>query len=537
MKSPFKKLRRRLFSPRVTSHSFFWHRDATARRGTGEIAGIGAPDSRASQKKPTTLERAWTWIHATFPERQIYIRSDGRVQFFTFGPSLQATLAGLVLIFLGWVAFATVNVIFKDRIIAAKDHRYQQMQAAYENRVADLQISYDELNGALVSAEDRFKATADSLAAKQNAIAGFLNRANQVQSAVGLRAAPAPLPSLPASPAPWARGEMPSGAGRGPNMGAVDVEAPADINADDAGSSRLVVMPGPAQPQPRTGRPVRSGMLDHAVQRFATLFKSVTASVHVNTHPVRDMPAAYAQHPALKALAQQTARLDHIGQSETLLMAKTEGALDQGVGALRNVMRRTGINPDSFSRKIAVNEGVGGPEISLDQVKIEGISDPGFTHAYLGAAAVLDQLNGLSAALDHVPLTLPVSTASFDKSSGFGARIDPFTGRYAFHPGIDFAGPWGSAVHATAPGTVVFAGNKGGYGNMVEIDHGYGIHTRYGHLSAISVRVGSRLGKGASLGRVGSTGRSTGPHVHYEVWYDDVVKNPNNFIEAGRHVL
>ena len=126
---------------------------------------------------------------------------------------------------------------------------------------------------------------------------------------------------------------------------------------------------------------------------------------------------------------------------------------------------------------------------------------------------------------------------NFDRTSGFGARIDPFTGRYAFHPGIDFAGPWGSVVHATAPGTVVFAGNRGGYGNMVEIDHGYGIHTRYGHLSMISVRVGTRIAKGAALGRVGSTGRSTGPHVHYEVWYDDVVKNPNNFIEAGRHVL
>ena len=96
------------------------------------------------------MERVWAWLHETFPERQIYIRSDGRVQFFTFGPTLQATLAGLSLIFLGWVAFATVNVIFKDRIIAAKDHRYQQMQSAYENRVADLQLSYDELNGALV---------------------------------------------------------------------------------------------------------------------------------------------------------------------------------------------------------------------------------------------------------------------------------------------------------------------------------------------------------------------------------------------------
>ena len=218
-------------------------------------------------------------------------------------------------------------------------------------------------------------------------------------------------------------------------------------------------------------------------------------------------------------------------------MARTEGALDQGVGMLRDVMRRTGINPESFARKIASNEGVGGPDIPLDQVRIDGISDPAFTKAYLSAAAVLDELNGLSAALDHVPLTMPVSAATFDRSSGFGARVDPFTRRYAFHPGIDFAGPWGSAVRATAPGRIVFAGYRGGYGNMVEVDHGYGIHTRYGHLSKITVRNGMRIDKGGNLGRVGSTGRSTGPHVHYEVWYDNVVKNPNNFIEAGRNVL
>jgi murein DD-endopeptidase MepM/ murein hydrolase activator NlpD len=253
--------------------------------------------------------------------------------------------------------------------------------------------------------------------------------------------------------------------------------------------------------------------------------------------PVRDLTRAYAQHPGLHQLGAQTARVEGIGKSESQLMIRTEGALDQSVGNLRSVVRQTGINPDAFARKIAGAQGVGGPEIPLDQVRVEGISDPQFAQAYLGAAAVLDQLNGLSAALDHVPLAAPVSTASFDKSSGFGARVDPFTGRYAFHPGIDFAGPWGSVVHATAPGVVVFAGYRGGYGNMVEVDHGYGIHTRYAHLSAVSVRVGASVGKGAGLGRVGSTGRSTGSHVHYEVWYDNSVKNPNNFIEAGRHVL
>ena len=145
--------------------------------GANKDAKKGSPEMTE-----TLVERVWLWLHETFPERQVYIRSDGRVQFFTFGPTLQATLAGLSLIFLGWVAFATVNVIFKDRIIAAKDHRYQQMQSAYENRVADLQLSYDEVNGALVSAEDKFKSTADELQAKQNTIIHFLDRKQLVDA-------------------------------------------------------------------------------------------------------------------------------------------------------------------------------------------------------------------------------------------------------------------------------------------------------------------------------------------------------------------
>ncbi len=301
-------------------------------------AGVWARNSRTHpDAKATFLERAWTWIHQTFPERQIYIRSDGRVQFFTFGPSLQATLAGLTLIFLGWVAFATVNVIFKDRIIAAKDHRYQQMQAAYENRVADLQISYDELNGALVGAEDRFKAVADGLQAKQNAIAGFLNRANQVQASVGIPAA------APAGQQPPASSAAPQS-----GSGSLDVEAPADFHIGEGGSSQLTMMPGPAAPQPRTARPLKSSFLDKTMKRVAALFQSVTGRLHVTPPAGQERyAAAYAQHPTLRALADQTTRVVHIGRDENVLMAKTESALGQGVGNLRTVMHRTGINPDS----------------------------------------------------------------------------------------------------------------------------------------------------------------------------------------------
>src|SRR6185437_11342490 len=186
--------------PRLTSQSFFWGKSLIRRRELSEMrpVGFGAQDASKGNvgMAGTLVERVWAWLHETFPERQIYIRSDGRVQFFTFGPTLQAALAGLSLIFLCWVAFATVNVIFKDRIIAAKDHRYQQMQSAYENRVADLQISYDELNGALVNAEGQFQSKADALQAQQNSIVKFLNRKRTIETSLagGGAIGTAPIP-------------------------------------------------------------------------------------------------------------------------------------------------------------------------------------------------------------------------------------------------------------------------------------------------------------------------------------------------------
>ena len=488
-----------------------------------------------AEKKLSFLERLWAWLHRTFPERQIYIRSDGRVQFFTFGPSLQATLAGLVLIFLGWVAFATVNVVFKDRIIAAKDNRFQQMQSAYENRLADLQISYDELNGALVGAEDRFKATADALTAKQNAINGFLNRKNRIENAITAFNASAGTvagasPVAPAAPAAASFGSGAAADSVGFSGATIDTDL--DENAD----SSLTVMPDPPMPQPRVKKTSRASILN-LDGMWKGLSKLASVLMERRAPTLGQIRSAYAEHPMLKSLDEQTKRLAALSSTEAGLMVQTQVAVESDVGLLRAAVKRTGINPDQFLRKVQAVEGVGGPEIPLDQVHVAGVADQNFDTAYLKAGAVLAQLDTLSSEMGHIPLAVPVTGAQFDRSSGFGARIDPFTGRYAFHPGVDFAGPWGAPVASTAPGIVVFAGNRGGYGNMVEIDHGFGIHTRYGHLSKITMGVGSKVNKGSVVGKMGSTGRSTGPHVHYEVWYDDVVRNPSNFIEAGRHVL
>jgi murein DD-endopeptidase MepM/ murein hydrolase activator NlpD len=133
---------------------------------------------------------------------------------------------------------------------------------------------------------------------------------------------------------------------------------------------------------------------------------------------------------------------------------------------------------------------------------------------------------------------LPIANPSpgHSVSSTFGVRKDPLLGSPALHSGMDFRAPMGSEAHVTAPGTVVSAGWNGGYGRMVEVEHADGFTTRYGHLSKILVKKGQQLSAGDIVGKVGSTGRSTGPHLHYEERRNGEALNPSRFLKAGRKV-
>ncbi len=195
---------------------------------------------------------------------------------------------------------------------------------------------------------------------------------------------------------------------------------------------------------------------------------------------------------------------------------------------LRTAIAATGLEPERLEPRGARVGGVGGPFVPLPS----GSEADGFELAAAQAQNSLMQLTRLRQASAALPLARPTS-AEADLTSGFGMRIDPFTRGPAMHTGLDFKAEYGADARATAAGTVAAAEYSGGYGRMVEIDHGNGLSTRYAHLSSIRVVAGQKVAAGTLVGRVGSTGRSTGAHLHYETRIDGVPVDPRRFLRAG----
>jgi len=225
-------------------------------------------------------------------------------------------------------------------------------------------------------------------------------------------------------------------------------------------------------------------------------------------------------------LARIDGSLDRVETSQSAMLSEMQERYEDKVRRMRGVFADLGLKPQ------AAPPGMGGPFVP---VKLPPESQ-GFERTLTRINIARAYAERLSASLVTVPLRKPV-TGEIEMSSPFGVRIDPFQHAAAMHTGIDFRGDYGEPIHATAAGTVSSAGWSGGYGKMVEVDHGNGLATRYGHLSEIDVAVGDKIRVGQVVGKLGSTGRSTGPHVHYETRVDGEAVNPQKFLDAGARLF
>ncbi len=232
------------------------------------------------------------------------------------------------------------------------------------------------------------------------------------------------------------------------------------------------------------------------------------------------------------ALGALEAGVERERDRQARLLSQIEKAAELSIVPLQDMLRGAGVNVERIIEELRRETGAaGGPFIPASY-------DPDAGDAPDAAASViagLEQLRLLHTAAKRMPFGSPVSNPRI--TSGFGTRRDPFNRRLARHDGIDFAGPTGTPILAPADGVVVFAGVQRGYGRMVKIRHQFGFETLYAHLNRVRVSQGQTVRRGMRIGDMGSTGRSTGTHLHYEVHVDGKPVNPRKFIEAARNVL
>jgi murein DD-endopeptidase MepM/ murein hydrolase activator NlpD len=231
----------------------------------------------------------------------------------------------------------------------------------------------------------------------------------------------------------------------------------------------------------------------------------------------------------ISAMVPEAAGLARIEARQIRFAEKMTRVAQMRTMKAETAIRAFGLNPDFLARQ--ARSAQGGLFEPFFGSRKKDVRDPRF----LRLAASLGRMDAMERALAAIPTSMPAAVMFM--SSGFGYRSDPFTGAGAMHAGLDFKGPVGTPILAAAEGKVTLAGYNGGYGNSVEITHANGLVTRYAHMSGLNVRHGQMVARGVQIGRMGSTGRSTGSHLHFEVRLNGQAINPRKFLEANPDVL
>ncbi len=375
------------------------------------------------------------------------------------------TVVGTIVIMAGWSLVTASYFAFQDDVITRLISHQADVQAAYEDRLADMRAQVDRVISRQLLDQEQFERRLDRVVHRQ----AVLEQRTGALSALG---------------DPIVTGSV----------------------------KREATKPGLRLPKPS---PIRETGTAPPLDKKQL------------NRLLRPGSSARVPGPGFQStFAQLTRSLDEVEQRQIASLQAMEERYDGRVRRIHAALVKLGIKPGK-----APKAGAGGPFVPVEMADNEALFEQQVRRIRLSRA----HLGRLSKTLLSVPVRQPVA-GKMRFSSNFGMRLDPFLRRPAMHTGLDFRGDPGDPIRATAIGRVVSARWSGGYGRMIEIDHGKGLSTRYGHLSRILVRKGQRVRIGQTIGKMGSTGRSTGPHLHYETRVDGKAVNPKTFLAAGRRL-
>ena len=394
-----------------------------------------------------------------------------------FGPVVFWIVIGTVTVLGAWSAATATYFAFRDDVLTRLIARQADMQYAYEDRIAELRAKVDRTTSRQLLDQEQFDQKLDQIMRRQTALESRATALGAI-----------PDPSITGS-----------------------IKPPRGAAASEQGSS------GTPKPSPISDTVIFVAPPDRE------------ARLESRSPPmVAPQPNQFAKIQGVdNVLVRLQTSLDQVERRQMAALSTAEEGLESRVRRMRGVFTDLGLDLPQLEAAVP-RSGMGGPFVPVKLAADAGAFERQLYRINITRA----QVERLNRTLALVPCRKPV-IGEVEFTSGFGVRSDPFLGRPAMHTGLDFRASNGDPVRATANGKVVSSGWSGGYGRMVEVDHGNGLSTRYGHLSEINVRIGDSVRIGQVIGAVGSTGRSTGPHLHYETRIDGEAVDPQKFLRAG----
>ena len=433
-------------------------------------------------QRPRRLRRL---VNHVFPERQLHLRTEGRVSFIRLTRGTQIIFAMAVALASAWMAFSSVTYVLHERVVAAKDNEVANARLAYRSvlfQVAEYQKKFTGIAGDL---EENYDLMLDLVEHNTDLQQNLKAVENQL---VSIRRDRRKVISM--------REEL------GKRLADIQEQMRALANRNFTLRDDLDT--------------IETNLQAALAERNEALFNGNRMRRQIRGLEVRLVRLQRSQQDSVQRLTEQTvANIDGIEKVVELAGLKLSRLLSSGDEP---------------------TNGQGGPFINAHpdtrpDTEPAAELEASLTRLY----AYLDRWQALQSVMQRLPLTTPLNY--FNVTSSFGKRRDPINKRWAMHYGVDMGSVFKSSVYVTAPGVVTYVGWKGKYGRLIEVDHGAGIKTRYGHLHKTLVKKGQKVSFRKKIGLLGSTGRSTGAHLHYEVLFKGSPHNPMNLIKAGHYVF
>lgn len=429
------------------------------------------------------------------PEQRLFLKSEEGTRFIRLRPLTQAVLISGCALFVGWTIIVT-SIFLIDTISAGNVREqaqreqmmiYDRLNQVAEERDANLRIAR--------AAQERFALAMDQVADMQTRLLDSEERRRELEV----------------------------------NVDAIQATLLDAIDERDGARAEALALRDELEAD--TGDVMTAAARERELARtLAFLSDALERTATTRDDSVNEMTAA------LEEVDRLTFEAALVAERQERVFGQIEEAVAMSMEPLDNMFRAAGLTTEQIIGQVrATYDGQGGPLMPI-AMSTRGEDPDEMSLRANEVLGVLDEMNLYRMAAEQLPFAMPVFE-NFRLTSGFGYRRDPFNGGRRLHAGTDFAGPRGTPIYSTAEGEVIFAGRQSGYGNMIEIRHPFGYTTRYAHLSRIRVSEGESVSRGELIGDMGNTGRSTGPHLHYEVRLNGDPVNPMTFITAGRDVF